>query len=116
MNYGLTQNAFERAMWYPNGRVNTEGAKLIRVEVVTDVQKRFGTLVRGLIKDESSTVIRTAYCYDYSPTDIKQEIFFRDRYYGISGVGEDTQSVNPQARGLIHNAGTVKILELKEKN
>lgn len=102
----LGHDQFEFARWSP--KVYTQ-YKIIRVSVVSENEKRWNTVIQNLITTADSTVIRTAYVYDYQP---RQHIFFRNHWWEIRAVTDVTQDVNPQALGLVKSGTAQYILEV----
>ncbi|MCH5165646.1 MAG: hypothetical protein J1G01_04525 [Clostridiales bacterium] len=107
---GLGHNQFEFARWAPE---KYNRYKIIRVEVVSENEKRWSTVIQNLITVADSTLIRTAFVYDYKPG---QHIFFRNKWWEIRSVGEMTGDVNPQALSLVNGGNTQYVLELTEVN
>ena len=106
----LGQNQFEFARWSPE---RYDRYKIIRVSVVSEDEKRWSTVIQNLMTAADSTVIRTAYAYDYQP---RQHVFFRNHWWEIRGVTEVTQDVNPQALALVNGGNTQFIMELVQVN
>jgi|AGTN01.1.fsa_nt_gi hypothetical protein len=106
MDIPMNPDAFEWARWFFEDRKY----KLIGVEAVSDEEKRFRLLVQNLITDAGSMVLKTRYANEY---EIKQRLFFRDKYWVIRNISKNTDSLNPQALGLV-NPSYEYILELTE--
>ena len=104
----LGHNQFEFARWAPEKYTSY---KIIRVEVVSDNEKRWNPVIQNLMTVADSTLIRTAFVYDYKP---RQHVFFRNRWWVIQSVGEMTLDVNPQALALVKGGNTQYVLELTE--
>lgn len=104
----LGHNQFEVARWAPE---SYDKYKIIRVSVVSENEKRWNTVIQNLITCADSTIIRTAYVYDYKP---REHIFYRNKWWEIQSVGEITQDVNPQTLGLVVGGNRQFILELME--
>lgn len=107
---GLGQNQFEFARWSP--KVYTQ-YKIIRVAIVSENDKRWSTVIQNLITVADSTVIRTAYVYDYQP---QQHVFFRNQWWEIVGVTEITQDIDPQVLALVNGGNKQFIMELVKVN
>lgn len=106
----LGHNQFEWARYSP--KVYTQ-YKFIKVSVVSENEKRWNTVIQNLITCEDSTLIRTAYVYDYKP---REHIFYRNKWWEIQSVSEITQDVNPQTLGLVVGGNRQFVLELAEAN
>lgn len=106
----LGHNQFEFARWAPE---KPERYKIIRVEVVRENEKRWSTVLQNLITVADSTLIRTAFVYDYKP---RQHIFFRNKWWEIQSVGEITSDVNSQALSLVNGGNMQYVLEITEAN
>ncbi|MDE7406478.1 MAG: hypothetical protein K2M89_06370 [Clostridiales bacterium] len=107
---GLGHSQFEIARWAPKeyGRY-----KFIRVELVSENEKRWSTVIQNLITVADSTVIRTATVYDYAP---RQHVMFRNKWYEIRAVTEITQDIAPQSLALVSGGNRQFIMELVEVN
>lgn len=105
---GLGHNQFEWAGW--SSKVYTQ-YKLIQVSVVSEDEKRWSTVIQNLMTSADSTIIRTAYCYDYAP---RQHIMYRGKWWEIRAVTEVTQDVNTQTLALVNGGNRQFIIELGE--
>ena len=104
----LGHNQFEYARWAPE---HYDRYKIIRVEQVRDDERRFSTVLQNIMTVADSTVLRTAFIYDYKP---RQHIFFRNKWWVIVSATDVTQDVAPQALGLIKGGTPQFILEIAE--
>lgn len=105
----LGHNQFESARWYKDGK---EDFKFIRVSVASENQKRFSTVIMNLITQANSTILLTSYAYPYA---VRQRIFYRNKWWEITNVGDRTLDVNPQAMSIVNPAVNMQyILEVIE--
>ena len=102
----LGHNQFEYARWCENA---PDKYKLIRVEIVSENEKRWSTVLQNIITRSDGTLLRTAFVYPY---DTRQHIFYRNAWWEITNVGEITTDVNPQALGLVSGGCTQYVLEV----
>lgn len=89
----MNPNAYETAKWFFNERQ----FKLIKVEQISDTEKRFSHTIQNLITDAGNTVLKTRYANDYK---INQKIFYRDKYWSIRGTASNTSDLAPQLLGI----------------
>jgi len=91
----FTKNSteFETAYYYPfeGNRIKKHA---IGVAIVNEREKRFNTLVQGLVVDDDSTVLKTSYAYDFV---ISREIYYRNKWWVIRNTTIATTELNPQA-------------------
>lgn len=93
MFFTINPKEYETAYYFPiKGDRVTKHA--IGVERVQHRENRWNTIVQSLIVDESSTVLKTSYSYDYKDG---YELQYRGKYYIIEKVAIDTRPINPQA-------------------
>lgn len=102
----LGHNQFEFARWCKEDR---EHYKIIRVEIVSENEKRWSTVLQNIITRSDSTLLRTAYSYPY---DTRQHIFYRNKWWEITNIGEITLEVNPQALALVKGGNMQYVLEV----
>lgn len=93
--FGANPHQFESARWHETDR---EHCKLIRVEIVTENERRWSSLIQSLVTSEGTTVLKTDYAYAYQPD---QHIFYRNKWWLITAVGEKDLELNPQAMALV---------------
>lgn len=91
----LGHNQFEWARWAWDDQ---EHYKIIKVEIVTENEKRWDTVISNLITQADSVVLKTAYAYDYKT---RQHIFYRNHWWEIAAVAERSGDINPQALSLV---------------
>lgn len=106
----LGHNQFEFARWAPE---QCDRYKIIRVQQVSDKERRFSTIMQNIMTVADSTLLRTAFIYSYKP---RQHIFFRNKWWVIVAATDVTQDVAPQALGLIKGGTPQFILEISETN
>lgn len=107
LSLGHTQ--FEWAKWFPGDKEHFER---IQVGIVSESAKRFDTVITNLITQSNSTMLFTAYAYPYA---VRQHIFYREKWWEITNVGERSLDVNPQAMALVKpSVHTQYILEIIE--
>ncbi len=99
-------NQFEYARWCEHER---QKYKIIRVETVSEDQKRWSTVLQNIITRSDSTLLRTAYAHPY---ETRQHIFYRNKWWEITNVGEVTLDINPQVLGLVKGGNTQYVLEV----
>ena len=107
---GLGHGQFEIARWAPE---EYNRYKFIRVQIVSEDEKRWSTVIQNLITVADSTIVRTATVYDYAP---RQHIFFRNHWYEIRAVTDVSLDVNPQSLSLVNGGNTQYLLELVKVN
>lgn len=103
-------NAFEWARWLPkNGQ-----PKLLKVEIVSENERRFGTISGNITANGDNTTLKTRFCFDYK---IEDEIYYRGKHYTIIGIGSRSLEVAPQALSMTKAKYMQEIyLELIEEN
>lgn len=107
----LGHNQFEYARWCAETR---ERYKIIQVAVATENERRWDTVISNLVTQSDSTVLITHYAYPY---EIRQHIFYRNKWWEIVNVGERTMDENPQAMRLINPQFNMQyILEIRKVN
>ena len=107
---GLGHNQFEFARWYED----KNHFQLIKVSVAGENEKRWDTVIQGLITTNDSTVLLTYYAYPYQK---RQHLFYRGSWWEIKNVGERTMEVNPQTMGLVRpDLQKQSILEIIQVN
>ncbi len=105
----LGHNQFEFARWAP---VTYDRYKIIRVQVVSDNERRWSTVIQNLMTAADSVLVRTSFVYDYAP---RQHLFYRNKWWEIRSVADVTLDVNPQALSLVRGGVNSQfILELVE--
>ena len=104
----LGHNQFEVARYAPE---RYDDYKIIRVSRVTENERRFDTILQNIMTVADSTLLRTAYIYNYKP---RQHIFFRNKWWVIVAATDVTQDVSPQALGLVKGGTPQFILEITE--
>ena len=102
----LGHNQFEFARWAPK---EYDRYKIIRVQVVSEDEKRWSTVIQNLMTVADSVLLRTSFVYDYKP---RQHVFFRNKWWEIQSVSDVTQDVNAQATALVNGGNSQFILEL----
>lgn len=105
---GLGYGQFEFARWSPE---EYDRYKIIRVETVSENEKRWSTVIQNLMTTADSVLVRTAYIYDYKP---RQHMFFRNKWWEIVAVNEVTQDVAAQSIALVSGGNKQFVIELKE--
>lgn len=85
--------------------------KFIRVEPISDRERRFSTVIQNLMTNSDSILLRTADIYDYKP---RQHVFYRNKWWEIISAREDSTAVNPQSLALVDGGTQQFILELGE--
>ncbi len=106
----LGHNQFEFARWAPE---HYDRYKIIRVEQVRDNERRFSTVLQNIMTVADSTLLRTAFIYDYKPG---QHIFYHNKWWEIIAATDVTQDVAPQALGFVKGGTPQFILEISEAN
>ena len=91
----LGHNQFESARWYKDGK---EDFKYIRVEAISENEKRWNTVLQNIITVSDSTLIRTSYSYPYK---VDQHLLYRDCWWVITAIKEIFMEVNPQRLSLV---------------
>lgn len=91
----LGHNQFEWARWAWDDK---EHYKIIKVEIATENEKRWDTVISNIVTTEDSAVLKTMYNYDYK---VSQHIFYRGAWWQIRNIGERSQEINPQALLLV---------------
>lgn len=104
----LGHNQFEWARWAPESYDNY---KLIQVERVSDNEKRWNPMLQNISTTSDSTLLRTAYMYDFKPY---QHVFFDGKWQVILSVRKVSTDVNPQALALVRGGSSQYILEIGE--
>ena len=99
-------NQFEYARWCEK---SPQKYKIIRVEAVRDDEKRWSTVLQNIITVSDSTLLRTAFAYPY---EVRQHLFYRNKWWEILNVGEVTLDVNPQRRALVRGGNMQYVLEV----
>lgn len=102
---------YECARWCENDR---EHYKIISVEIVSEREKRFSSVIQNLITFSGSTVLKTNFAYAYKP---RQYVFYRKEWWEIINVGDISLELNPQSLSLVNPEYNMqKVLELKRVN
>ena len=104
----LGHNQFEYARWSAK---EYDRYKLIRVQVVSENERRWSTVIQNLMTTADSILLRTSYVYDYKP---RQHVFFRNRWWEIRSVADVTQDISSQATALVNRGAQQFVLELAE--
>lgn len=99
-------NQFEYARWCEK---SPQKYKIIRVEIVSESEKRWSTILQNIITVSDSTLLRTAFAYPY---ESRQHVFYRNKWWEILNVGEVTLDVNSQSLALIKGGNKQYILEV----
>lgn len=93
MFFTINPKEYETAYYFPvkGDRIKKHA---IGVERASEREKHRNTIIQNLIVDETSTVLKTSYNYDYKDGN---ELFYRGKYYIIRKVAIDAKPINPQA-------------------
>ena len=104
----LGHNQFEWAKWYPTE--DKQKFEQIQVEVVSENEKRWSTVLQNIMTTADSTLLRTSYAHGYAR---RQHIFYRDQWWEVINVGTVSSDIAPQAMSLIKPKYTVQyVLEV----
>lgn len=106
----LGHNQFEHARW---AEKEYDKYKVIPVEIIGDMEKRWSTVIQNMITSANSTLLRTASIYSYAP---RQHVMYRGEWYEIRSVLEVPTDVNSQALSLVHGGNSQFILEIVKVN
>lgn len=105
----LGHDQFEYARWCPE---TSDSYKIIKVSIVSENAKRWDTVIANLITQSNSTVLLTSYAYPYKE---RQHIFYRDKWWEITAIGEKNLDVNPQSLALVNSVINKQcVLEIQE--
>lgn len=107
---GLGHNQFEWAKWAPE---SYDKYKLIPVARVSDEDRRWDPMLQNISTSPDSTLLRTAYMYDFKPY---QHVFFDGKWQVILSIKKIQTDVNPQALALVRGGNAQYILEIGEAN
>lgn len=102
--------AFEYARWAEKG--NRIKYKNIKVEVVSENERRYNVIMQSFKLDVNSIVLRTNYIYDYKIAD---EVYYRNKWWYVKSVNNVSQDISPQALSIINSDISYQsVLELSE--
>lgn len=104
--FQLGHNQFEWARWAEKEYTKY---KFIRVEIVTENERRWSTVLSNVITRADSTLLKTSYQF---PFDTRQHIFYRNKWWEIINVGEISAEVAPQALSLVKGGNKQYVLEI----
>ena len=107
---GLGYGQFEWARWAPE---SYDKYKMIKVERVSNDDKRWNPILQNISTSANSLLLKTAYMYDYQP---QQHVFFDGKWYVILNVTTVSTDVNSQSLSLVKNGCSQYILEIGEAN
>lgn len=97
MLFTRNANEFETAWWCP-----TKGDRIKRVAIGIEMgdsrDKHYRAIMQGLKIDDAQTVLKTTYNNEY---EVRQELYYRDKWWVIQDVKKDTRTLNPQALAFV---------------
>lgn len=104
-------NAYEWARWAPEDRSKY---KNIKVEKISDTEKRRNPIYQNLMTNAKSVLLSTIYANDYKP---RQQIYYRGKWHVIINVTENEKDIVPQQALLLGaNVNKEYYLEIIEKD
>lgn len=106
--FHLGHNQFEWARW---AEKDYEHYKFMRVEIVSEDEKRWSTVLQNVITRSDSTLLKTSYQF---PFDIRQHIFYRNKWWEITNVREITTEIASQTLALISGGNMQYVLEVSQ--
>lgn len=87
-------NEFETAYYFPT-KGNRVTMHAIGVEVVSDKQRQFNTILQAISVDDQSVILKTTYAYDYAQGN---EVLWRGKYWLIRSAKTDIRAIAPQSQ------------------